>query len=150
MTSSISTPPATEITAIAANRSEENQAALRTINNSGTLTTADASVGSTLTAQRMQVAGVASLSATNIAGVLNVPTPTAAAGGRVALGSAAVPTTATSTSGFVQIAALPGTPVGQTASPAAGTVFLTFDTIKRAIAVNIAGSWFTIPSMELY
>ena len=121
-----------------------------TINNSGTTTSADASVGSTLTAQRIQVAGVASLSATNVAGALSVTTQAAGAGGKVVLGTAAVPTTAPSTSGLLQISALPGPPVGQSAVPAAGTVFLTFDTLHSSIAVNVAGSWFTTASMTIY
>ena len=77
-------------------------------------------------------------------------TPAASATGHIELGTGAVPTTATSTSGLLQIAALPGTPVGQSATPDTGTVFLTFDRIHRSIAVKIAGSWLQTPSMELY
>ena len=81
---------------------------------------------------------------------LKAATGAARADGFIALGTAAVPTTATSTSGLVQISLLPGTPIGQTGVPTTGTGFLTYDTIGRALAVNVAGSWFRVASLTLY
>lgn len=81
---------------------------------------------------------------------LKVLTQAAGAQGFVGLGSGAVPTAPTSTSGILQISALPGTPVGQSGVPTTGTVFITFDRISRAIAANIGGSWFVSPSMTMY
>jgi len=87
----------------------------------------------------------------NATGAVTFTTPAASATGFVRLGTGAVPTTATSTSGILQVSALPGTPVGQSAVPTTSTIFLTFDTTKRQFAINIAGSWFTGgASMELY
>lgn len=120
-----------------------------TINNSGTTTTADGTVGSTLVAQRVQVAGVASLADAQVV-ALTIPTPAASPTGKVVLGNAAVPTTATSTSGFIQISALPGTPVGQTAEPAANTVFLSFDTTRLAIVAKVGSAWYATASMSIY
>lgn len=101
---------------------------------------------------------VTTLSATTVntttlttTGAVTFTTPAASATGFVRLGTGAVPTAATSTSGILQIAALPGTPVGQSAVPTTNTVFLTFDTTKRQLALKIGGSWFTGgASMELY
>lgn len=82
--------------------------------------------------------------------ILRVVTQAANAQGYVGLGTGAVPTAPTSTSGMILISSLPGTPVGQTAVPTTGTVLLTFDRISRAIAVNIAGTWFGTPSLTMY
>ena len=102
----------------------------------------------TVTTLSATTVNVTTLSAT---GAVTFTTPAASATGFVRLGTGAVPTTGTSTSGILQIAALPGTPVGQSAVPTTNTVFLTFDTTKRQWATNIAGSWFTGgASMELY
>ena len=114
-----------------------------------TLTAVNGTVASTGTIQAMQVAGVASMA--NIqAELLTVDTPAASATGAVVLGNSAVPTTANSTSGFVQISALPGTPVGQTANPAANTVFLTFDTTRLAIVAKVGSAWYATASMSIY
>ena len=133
-------------------------ASLAATNFSGAITTAaGVAVASLLTADTVRVTGVASLAATNVNGALTVAgpgvsftTPAAGTTGKIVLGTAAVPTSATSTSGFVQISALPGTPVGQSAVPATGTVFLSFDTTRGTLIVNAAGSWFAVPSLTIY
>ncbi len=132
-------------------------ASLAATNVNGALTTLSAAVASLATADTLRVTGVASLAATNVNGALTVEgpgvsftTPAAGTTGKVVLGTAAVPTSATSTSGFVQISALPGTPVGQSAVPAAGTFFLSFDTTRNTLIVNKAGSWFAVPSLTIY
>lgn len=72
-----------------------------------------------------------------------------ASNARIILGEAAVPTAAASLVGLIQIGAVAGAPLN-TGVPTTGSVYVTFDTVKRAVAVNIAGSWFTMPSMSLY
>ena len=68
---------------------------------------------------------------------------------RIVLGEALVPTAATSLVGLVQIGAVPGAPLN-TGVPTTNSVYITYDTVRRGFAVNIAGSWFTEASMSLY
>ena len=125
-----------------------------------TIQAVNATVASLTISNTVRVAGVASLTTVQAVNAtvasatttvaLKAATGAARADGFVALGDAAVPTTATSTSGFIQISLLPGTPVGQTAVPTTGTGFLTYNTIGRALSINVAGSWFRVASLELY
>ena len=133
-------------------------ASLSATNFNGAITTAAAvTVASLLITDTVRATGVASLAATNVNGALTVAgpgvsftTPAAGATGFIALGTATVPTVATSTSGLIQISSLVGTPIGQSAVPTTGTVFLSFDRTRNTLIVNAAGSWFAVPSLTIY
>ena len=93
---------------------------------------------------------VTTLNATTLtAGALTSASTFRANNQRIILGEAAVPTTAASLVGLIQIGAVAGAPLN-TGVPTTGSVYVTFNTVRRAFSVNIAGSWFTVPSMELY
>ena len=68
---------------------------------------------------------------------------------QIMLGSGAAPTTAASTLGQIQLPAHPGSAKIHSTVPTTGTVLLTYDTVNRSIQVNIAGTWFGVPSMEM-
>ena len=163
-TTTVTTLNATDLTVASALTSNTFRAA--GVASLTTIQAVNATVASLLISNTARFTGVASLAGTNVNGTLTSTNETVAstlttvalkaatgaarADGFIALGTEAVPTTATSTSGFIQIAALPGTPVGQSAVPTTGTAFLTYDTIGRAIAINVAGSWFRVASLALY